>query len=253
MRVGSVRSPIPFQSRLEDEVVPTTERIEAVLEALANFCEGTPVRHSSDSDRRPDDGERLASRLYPPCRRRAASLRGDGRGLVLRQGAAPMPTTPRRSPPPASPRWSSTTATWAPASGEPRQHIDPWEQIDDYRNAVSLRRVSSTSSTPTASACGASPTAGATSLVLGAVDPRVRALCGIVPVTDGYENMRLAHGTFGLRRLRATLLEARRKLFAPANSPTSRISPTRRRRRDLALPEEPDHLRRLKETRRPPT
>jgi pimeloyl-ACP methyl ester carboxylesterase len=50
-------------------------------------------------------------------------------------------------------------------------------------------------------------------LILGAIDPRVRAVCGIVPTVDGYQNMRLAHGTLGFRRLRAALLDARRKLF----------------------------------------
>jgi len=33
-----------------------------------------------------------------------------------------------------------------------------------------------------------------------------------VPTVDGYENMRLAHGTLGFRRLRVALTEARRKL-----------------------------------------
>jgi pyruvate dehydrogenase E1 component beta subunit len=37
VRVGSLRSPIPFQSRLEDEVVPTTERIEAALREMASY------------------------------------------------------------------------------------------------------------------------------------------------------------------------------------------------------------------------
>jgi pyruvate/2-oxoglutarate/acetoin dehydrogenase E1 component len=37
VRIGSVRSPIPFQSRLEDEVVPTTERIEAALREMAGY------------------------------------------------------------------------------------------------------------------------------------------------------------------------------------------------------------------------
>jgi pyruvate dehydrogenase E1 component beta subunit len=36
-RVGSARSPIPFQPHLEDEVVPTTERIAAALRELAEY------------------------------------------------------------------------------------------------------------------------------------------------------------------------------------------------------------------------
>lgn len=37
IRVGSARSPIPFQPHLEDEVVPTTERIAAALRQLAEY------------------------------------------------------------------------------------------------------------------------------------------------------------------------------------------------------------------------
>lgn len=37
VRVGSERSPIPFQPHLEDEVVPTTERIVAALRTLAEY------------------------------------------------------------------------------------------------------------------------------------------------------------------------------------------------------------------------
>ena len=35
-----------------------------------------------------------------------------------------------------------------------------------------------------------------------------------MPVTDGYENMRLAHGTLGLRRFQEFLLDARRRKAA---------------------------------------
>ena len=37
IRVGSARSPIPFQPHLEDEVVPTTERIAVALRQLAEY------------------------------------------------------------------------------------------------------------------------------------------------------------------------------------------------------------------------
>lgn len=37
VRVGSRRSPVPFQPHLEDEVIPTTERIEAELRELAAY------------------------------------------------------------------------------------------------------------------------------------------------------------------------------------------------------------------------
>ena len=37
IRLGSQRSPIPFQPHLEDEVIPTRERIEAALRDLAGY------------------------------------------------------------------------------------------------------------------------------------------------------------------------------------------------------------------------
>ncbi|MGH2991786.1 MAG: alpha/beta hydrolase [Solirubrobacterales bacterium] len=99
------------------------------------------------------------------------------------------------------------------SSGDPRQHIDPWAQIEDYRNAISFVERLDAIDGDRIAAWGISYSGGHV-LILGAIDPRVRVACGVVPVIDGYENMRLAHGTLGLRRLKAALLEARRKLHA---------------------------------------
>lgn len=99
------------------------------------------------------------------------------------------------------------------SSGEPRQHIDPWQQIQDYRNAISFAEDLAEVDRDRIGAWGISYSGGHV-LILGAIDPRVRAVCGVVPVIDGYENMRLAHGTLGLRRLRADLLAARRLRYA---------------------------------------
>ena len=99
------------------------------------------------------------------------------------------------------------------SGGEPRQHIDPWQQIEDYRNAISFAEGLDAVDADRIGAWGISYSGGHV-LILGAIDPRVRAVCGVVPVIDGYENMRLAHGTLGLRRLKAGLLDARRRLYA---------------------------------------
>lgn len=99
------------------------------------------------------------------------------------------------------------------SSGEPRQHIDPWQQIEDYRNAISYMEARSEIDADRIGAWGISYSGGHV-LILGALDPRVRAVCGVVPTVDGYQNMRLAHGTLGFRRLQAALLDARRKLSA---------------------------------------
>lgn len=95
------------------------------------------------------------------------------------------------------------------SSGEPRQHLDPNEQIRDYRNAVTFVEKLPSIDPDRIGAWGISYSGGHV-LIVGALDSRVKAVCGVVPVTDGYENMRLAHGTLGLRRLQEYLLQARR-------------------------------------------
>ena len=95
------------------------------------------------------------------------------------------------------------------STGEPRQHSEPWEQIRDYRNAISYAERHPDIDAARIGAWGISYSGGHV-LILGAIDSRVRAVCGVVPVIDGYENMRLAHGTLGLRRFEQALLVARR-------------------------------------------
>lgn len=100
-------------------------------------------------------------------------------------------------------------ASFGESDGEPRQHIDPAQQVADYRNAVSYLEAREDVDADRIGAWGISYSGGHV-LILGAIDSRVRAVCGIVPVADGYQNMRLAHGTVGFRRFTAALLDARR-------------------------------------------
>lgn len=95
------------------------------------------------------------------------------------------------------------------SGGTARQHLDPWQQIADYRNAITFAERLHDIDAYRIGAWGISYSGGHV-LVLGALDSRVKALCGVVPVVDGYENMRLAHGTLGFRRLQQALLDARR-------------------------------------------
>ena len=98
------------------------------------------------------------------------------------------------------------------STGEPRQHIDPWQQIEDYRNVVSYMEARDDIDEDRIGAWGISYSGGHV-LILGALEERVRAVVGVVPTVNGWQNMRLAHGTLGFRRLQAEILEARRKLF----------------------------------------
>lgn len=98
------------------------------------------------------------------------------------------------------------------SAGEPRQHVDPVGQIEDYRNAVSYLETLDRIDSARIGVWGISYSGGH-SLVVGALDPRVRAVASIVPVVEGLETMRRAHGTMGFRRLRQAVLESRRKRF----------------------------------------
>ncbi|MEO3830027.1 CocE/NonD family hydrolase [Actinomadura sp. B10D3] len=98
------------------------------------------------------------------------------------------------------------------STGEPRRHIDPWRQIEDYRNAVSYLQADDAIDGDRIGAWGISYSGGHV-LILGAIDPRVRAVCSVVPVIDGWDNLRLSHGTVSFRALLRALEEARTTLF----------------------------------------
>ncbi|MDF5758070.1 alpha/beta hydrolase [Spongiactinospora sp. TRM90649] len=98
------------------------------------------------------------------------------------------------------------------STGEPRRHIDPWKQIEDYRNAVSFLQARDEVDAGRIGAWGISYSGGHV-LILGALDPRVRAVCSVVPVIDGYDNLRLAHGTVSFRALGTALETARQRLY----------------------------------------
>ena len=91
------------------------------------------------------------------------------------------------------------------SGGEPRQHLDPWAQIEDYRNAISYVETRPEVDADRIAVWGISYSGGH-ALIVGAVDRRVRAVLSIVPVVEGLETMRRAHGTMGFRRFTSELL-----------------------------------------------
>ena len=96
------------------------------------------------------------------------------------------------------------------SDGEPRQHLDPWKQIEDYRNAISYLETRPDIDSERIGAWGISYSGGHV-LILGVIDPRVKAIVSNVPVIAGYENMWRVHGTDRFRKLQALCLEDRRK------------------------------------------
>lgn len=95
------------------------------------------------------------------------------------------------------------------SDGEPRQHIDPWAQVEDYQNAVTWVENQPELDATRIGAWGISYSGGHV-LILAAIDPRVKVIVSNVPVMDGYQTMWRVHGTERFRKLKDLLLQERR-------------------------------------------
>ena len=84
------------------------------------------------------------------------------------------------------------------SDGEPRQHLDPWAQIEDYRNALSYAAGLPGVDADRLGVWGISYSGGH-AMILAAIDPRVKCAVGNIPVIEGYQTMRLVHG-YGMGR-----------------------------------------------------
>jgi uncharacterized protein len=95
------------------------------------------------------------------------------------------------------------------SDGDNRQHLDPWAQIRDYQNAISILERREDVDPQRIGVWGISYSGGH-ALILAAIDPRVKSIVSQIPVIDGYENMRRAHGTMEYRRLWELVLKDRK-------------------------------------------
>jgi uncharacterized protein len=95
------------------------------------------------------------------------------------------------------------------SSGERRQHIDPWEQIEDFRNAVSYAETLPEIDADRIGVWGISY-AGGHVMAVAAIDSRVKLAVSNIPVVNGYENMRRTHGSMRFNDLEKLFLEDRR-------------------------------------------
>lgn len=111
------------------------------------------------------------------------------------------------------------------SDGQPRQHINPWDQIADYKNAITFLETLSEVDNERIGAWGISYSGGHV-LILGAIDPRVKVVVANVPVIDGYTNMWRVHGTHRFRMLKAAIAENRRKVAATGDHMTMPMSGT---------------------------
>lgn len=99
------------------------------------------------------------------------------------------------------------------SEGEPRQHLNPWDQIEDYKNAITFAEGLPEVDANRIGAWGISYSGGHVT-ILGAIDPRLKAIVANVPVIDGYQTMWRVHGSERFRLLQQLALDDRRKRAA---------------------------------------
>jgi len=75
------------------------------------------------------------------------------------------------------------------SDGEPRQEIDPWAQVRDYRHAITYATTLPEVDPARIGILGSSYSGGHV-LVVGAIDRRVKAVVGQVPLISGHDNLR---------------------------------------------------------------
>src|ERR1700733_1233723 len=75
------------------------------------------------------------------------------------------------------------------SDGEPRQEIDPWAQVRDYRHAITFASTLPQTDANRIGIWGSSYSGGHV-LVVGAIDRRVKAAVSQVPLISGHDNLR---------------------------------------------------------------
>lgn len=116
------------------------------------------------------------------------------------------------------------------SDGTPRQDIDPWRQIADWRRAISFLEHQDVVEANRIGLWGTSY-AGGHALVLGATDRRLRAVVAQVPTISGFEQ--------GLRRIPPDAVAAFEEAFSADERAQARGEPPRRQAivsADLAVP-----------------
>ena len=86
------------------------------------------------------------------------------------------------------------------SEGQVRQHINPWEQIDDLINAVTYVCDREDIDDNRIGIWGISY-AGGHVFPVAALDPRIRVIMSVVPMLDGWYNTLRANSNVGLREL----------------------------------------------------
>jgi fermentation-respiration switch protein FrsA (DUF1100 family) len=111
------------------------------------------------------------------------------------------------------------------STGSPRQHIDPWEQIEDYRNALTFAESLPGIDHARTGLWGISYSGGHV-LIVSALDTRPAFAIATIPVIDGRQTLRRDHGEARFAGLAQVMLEDRRRRFAGEAGGLIKMSPT---------------------------
>jgi fermentation-respiration switch protein FrsA (DUF1100 family) len=98
------------------------------------------------------------------------------------------------------------------SDGEPRQEIDPWAQVRDYRHAITYAQTR-TEIDPNRIGIWGSSYSGGHVLVVGAIDRRVKCVVAQVPLISGWDNVRALVRSDFLAGFRAMFDEDRAARF----------------------------------------
>jgi dienelactone hydrolase len=98
------------------------------------------------------------------------------------------------------------------SDGEPRQHINPYEQIEDYKNGMCFVEALNEIDSERIGIWGISYSGGHV-LILGGTDPRVKCIAAVVPCVDGWSMQKRNHSNLIFRELRKLVMEDRRKRY----------------------------------------
>jgi uncharacterized protein len=75
------------------------------------------------------------------------------------------------------------------SDGRPRQEIDPWQQVRDYRDAITFAETLPETDPARVGIWGSSYSGGHV-MVVGAIDRRVKCVVAQVPLASGHDNAR---------------------------------------------------------------
>ncbi|MBB5684828.1 alpha/beta hydrolase [Sphingobium boeckii] len=111
------------------------------------------------------------------------------------------------------------------STGVPRQHIDPWSQIEDYRNALSFAETLPGIDLSKTGIWGISYSGGHV-LIVSALDHRPAFAIGTVPVIDGFQTVRRNHGEARFKAVLKLIEDDRKNRFLTgAHSAQMAMSP----------------------------